>query len=148
LFPWKQVVRIGWVDGNIDSVNKISSKSLRVKARPTRHLDIRPRKKARELAKLRPPDWIEARSIVKPAGSITTPLLISDNNIGLVTIDDSRIVQNFVTRKEITQKTKLYRTLVKVTGGRNALDELIVLKMREFARKRKVVSRLGQSQAS
>ncbi len=137
LFPWKQVVGIGWVDSDIDSVNKLSAKSLRVKTRPTRHLDVRPRKEARDLAKYRPPDWIEARTIVKPAGSIMTPLLISDNNIGLVTVEDGMIIQDFVTRREVNKKTKLYKTLVKVNGGRSRLDDLIVLKMREFASKRK-----------
>jgi hypothetical protein len=136
-FPWKQVVRIGWVNGkDPGNRNKLSSKSLRVRAKPTPHLDIRPRNEARELAKVRPPDWIEARSIVRPTGSIFAPLLISENNIGLVTINSNRIIHNFVVRNNMVKHSKLQPTVVEMNDGRNELDNLIVLKMREFAGKR------------
>jgi hypothetical protein len=133
LFPWKQVVRIGWTNGLIN--NRLSSKSLRVKSRPTLHLHVQPRNRKR-LAARRPPDWIEARSIVKASGSIIPPLLISDNNIGLVTIDRDKIIHRFLVRKEITKDTKIHQTVVKIDHGRNELDELVSAKMREFARER------------
>jgi hypothetical protein len=134
LFPWKQVVRIGWT--NSPGNSRLSSKSLRVKSRPTLHLHVQPRKKVDELMAQRLPDWIEARKIVKASGSIISPLLISDNNIGLITIAENNIVQRFLVRKEITKDTKVHQTVVKMDRGRNALDELVSAKMREFAHRR------------
>ncbi len=140
LFPWKQVVRIGWLSnggGDSDDVvtnysNRLSSKSLRIREKPAPHLEVMPKKAVKKLSALRPPDWIEARYIVKPAGSIFSPLLISDNNIGLVTIDANRIIHNFVTRKEMTRPTRFHRTIVEMKGGRNELDRLMILKMHKF----------------
>lgn len=133
MFPWKQVVRIGWTNGPND--NRLSSKSLRVKGRPTLHLNVQP-KNRKKLAAQRPPDWIEARAIVKTSGSIIPPLLISDNNIGLVTIDESRIIQRLVVRKERTKDTRVYQTIVEMERGRNELDDLVSAKMHEFASER------------
>lgn len=130
LFPWKQVVRIGWMNGG--SNNRVSSKSLRVKSRPTLHLHVQPRNRKR-LAAQRPPDWIEARSIVRASGSIIPPLLISDNNIGLVIIDENKIIHRFLVRKETTKDTKVHQTVVEMDRGRNELDDLVSAKMREFA---------------
>ncbi|AFU57798.1 hypothetical protein Ngar_c08560 [Candidatus Nitrososphaera gargensis Ga9.2] len=138
LFPWRQVVRIGWVNGGLSN-NRFSSKSLRIKGKPTRHLYVRPRKSP-ELSKQRSPDWIEARTIVKASGSIIPPLLISDNNIGLVSIEDSKVIQRFLVRKEITKDTRIHQTVVEMNQGRNELDELISAKMREFATEHSTVS--------
>jgi hypothetical protein len=136
LFPWRQVVRIGWTNGDFSN-NRLSSKPLRVKSKPTLlHLHVQPRKKVNELVAQRPPDWIEARSIVKASGSIIPPLLISDNNIGLVTIDQNQVIQRFLVRKEMKKETKVHRTVVEMNHGRNELDELISAKMREFAHER------------
>jgi hypothetical protein len=130
LFPWKQVVRIGWMNGG--SNNQLSSKSLRVKGKPTLHLHVQPRNRKR-LAAQRPPDWIEARAIVRASGSIIPPLLISDNNIGLVTIDENKIIHRFLVRKEMPKDTKVHQTVVEMDHGRNELDDLVSAKMREFA---------------
>lgn len=133
LFPWKQVVRIGWMNGG--SNNQLSSKSLRVKSKPTLHLHVQPRNRNR-LAAQRRPDWIEARSIVRASGSIIPPLLISDNNIGLVNIDENKIIHRFLVRKETTKDTRVHQTVVEMDRGRNELDDLVSAKMREVAHDR------------
>ena len=130
LFPWNQVVRTGWMNGDPDN-NRLSSKSLRVKSKPTLHLHVQPRKKSNRL-KERAPDWIEVRSIVKASGSGIPPLLICDNNIGLVTIGENRIIHNFLVRKETPKRTKIHQTIVEIENGINELDALVSAKMREF----------------
>jgi hypothetical protein len=77
-----------------------------------------------------------SQTIVKASGSIIPSLLISDNNIGLVTIDQNQIIQRFLVRKEMKKETKVHRTVVEMNHGRNELDELISAKMREFAHER------------
>ena len=117
LFPLKQVVRIGWING--ESSNRLlSDKSIRIKRRPSMHLNIQQKKKGYKTIGRRLPDWIEARSIVKASGSIIPPLIISDNNIGLVTIDRSlnRITQTFLVRKEMKKEviTKIHRSIIEM----------------------------------
>lgn len=134
LFPWKQVVRIGWINGGSD---RLLSKSLRVKSIPTLHLQIRPRKKENNLMPQEPPDWVEARSIVKASGSAIPFLLISDNNIGLVTIDKdiNRIIQRFLVRKATKKEIKIHQTLVEMNHGENRLEGLVRAKIFEFTQK-------------
>jgi hypothetical protein len=143
LFPWKQVVRIGWTDGGLTD-NRLSSKSLMVKGRPTLHLSILPRNR-KKLAKQRPPDWIEARSIIRASGSILTPLLICDNNIGMVTNGENKIMQKFLIRKEGTSKLKVYETVVELDHNRNKLDKLVSAKIDEFAGDRSFATMNGDS---
>jgi hypothetical protein len=135
LCPWKQEVRICWMNSDFN-YNWLSSKSLRVRRKPTLHLDIQPRKKVDELVAQRPPYWIEARSIVRDSSSLLAPLLISDNNIGLVAIDDKKIIHNFQVRTELTKDMKVYQTIVEIDHGRNKLDELVTSKMHQFGRER------------
>jgi len=130
MFPWRQVVRIGWTNGFSNSL--LSSKSLRVRSRPTLHLHVQPRNMKR-LAAQRLPDWIEARSIVRASGSIISPLLISDNNIGLVSMEENKIIHRFMVRKEVTKSTKVHETILEMDHGRNELGDLVSTIVREFA---------------
>jgi hypothetical protein len=85
-----------------------------------------------------PPDWIEARSIVKTSGSIISPLIISDNNIGLVSIDGdrNRIIHKFLVRKQTRKEMKVHQTIVEMDRyGKNKLEELVKAKMNEIGHK-------------
>lgn len=134
LFPLKQVARIGWADGG---TSRLLSKSLRVKSRPTLHLQIQPRKGDYRSLVRRPPDWIEARSIVRTSGSIIPPLIISDNNIGLVTIDRevNKIIHKLLVRKDSKGKVKIHSAIVEMNHGENKLEELVKARMRQVAPK-------------
>jgi hypothetical protein len=72
----------------------------------------------------RHPDWVEARTIVSASGSIVPPLIISDNNIGYVTIegDLSRIIHKLLVRKA-TEEIKIHETVVRTNGGRSPLED-------------------------
>jgi hypothetical protein len=130
LFPFKQVVRVGWVNGGS---SRLLSKSLRVKSRPTLHLQIQSGKEDYRSIVKRPPDWIEARSIVKTSGSIIPPLIISDNNIGLVTVDKNNIVHRLLVRKDTKGKTKIHSAIVEMNRGKNRLEELVDTKILQVA---------------
>ena len=133
LFPWKQIVREGRI--NVDqNKDQHVSKSMRVKSKPTLHLYIQQKTKEDKSVVQQPPDWIEARSIVKASGSTIPPLIISDNNIGLVAVDrnESRIIHEFLVRKQTEKGTKVHQTVVEMDhSGKNKLEELVRSKMRE-----------------
>jgi hypothetical protein len=128
LFPLKQIVRVGWINGN---TYRILSESIRVKGKPTMHLYIRQRKHDKPMGQ-QPPEWIEARSIVKASGSIIPPLIISDNNIGLVTLDSNRIVHRLLVRKEGKKNVKVHQSVVEMDHGRSKLEDLVKAKMEEI----------------
>ena len=72
------------------------------------------------------PDWVEARSIVNASGSIVPPLLISDNNLGLVTIEKKmgKITHKFLVRKG-SGHTKVHETIVITKDGKGPLEESV-----------------------
>lgn len=76
------------------------------------------------------PDWVEARSIVHASGSIVPPLLISDNNLGLVTIEGnmSRISHKFLVRKR-SGRIKVHETVVTTKDGKSALEDSVRAKV-------------------
>lgn len=103
IFPFKRLVRTGRLD------------------------------RLRSLVGRRHPDWVEARTIVSASGSILPPLLISDNNIGYVTIerDLSRIVHKFLVRKA-TKETRIYETIVRTDGGRSPLEDNVNARISKY----------------
>lgn len=130
LFPLKQTVRTGWENGG---TNRVLSKSLKVKTKPTLHLQVQPRKGDYKSLVQRPADWIEARSIVKTSGSLIPPLIISDNNVGLVTIDRevNRITHKLMVRKNSKGKVKVHSASVKMYREENKLEELVRARMHQ-----------------
>jgi hypothetical protein len=128
LFPLKQTVRSGWMDGG---TSRLLSKSLKVKSKPTLHLQIQPRKGDYKSLVQSPTDWIEARSIVRTSGSVIPPLIISDNNVGLVTIDRglNQITHDLLVRKNSKGKVKIHSAVVKLNHGENKLEELVNARM-------------------
>jgi hypothetical protein len=134
LFPLKQTVRTGWVNGGTD---RVLSKTLKVKTKPTLHLQIQPRKGGYKSLVQRAPDWVEARSIVKTSGSIIPPLIISDNNVGLVNIDRdaNRITHKLLVRKNSKGKVKVHSATVEMQRGKNELEDLVSARMRQMASK-------------
>ncbi|HEU4823661.1 MAG TPA: hypothetical protein VFS97_09590 [Nitrososphaeraceae archaeon] len=137
LFPWKQEVQVGWINDD-ESKHQLLSKTMRVKSKPTLHLHLQQRTKEDKSELQQPPDWIEARSIVKASGSIISPLIISDNNIGLVSIDGdrNRIIHNFLVRKQTRKEMKVHQTIIEMDRyGKNKLEELVKAKMNEIGHK-------------
>jgi hypothetical protein len=84
----------------------------------------------------RHPDWVEARAIVHASGSIVPPLIISDNNLGLVTIEKnmSRIVHKLLVRKA-TKEVKVYESVVTTNDGRSPLEDNVRAKISKFVPK-------------
>ena len=76
------------------------------------------------------PDWVEARSIVNASGSIVPPLLISDNNLGLISISKnlSMITHKFLVRKRSGQ-TKVHETVVTTKDGKSPLEDSVRAKI-------------------
>lgn len=70
------------------------------------------------------PDWVEARSIVHTSGSILPPLLISDNNLGFVSIERTmnRISHTFLVRKGV-KELKVHQSVVTTNNGRSPLED-------------------------
>lgn len=82
------------------------------------------------------PDWVEARAIVHTTGSIIPPLLISDNNVGLVTIERnmSRIIHSLLVRKA-TGEIKVHEAIVTTNDGRSPLEESVRARISKFVLK-------------
>jgi hypothetical protein len=72
------------------------------------------------------PDWIEARRIVNATGSFLPPLLISDNNLGMVVIDRnmSKITHKFLVRKG-SNKTLVHESVVITKDGKSSLEAMV-----------------------
>jgi hypothetical protein len=136
LFPWKHAVRVGWINDD-HSKNHFLSKSMRVKGKPMLHLHIQQRAKEDESVVQQTPDWIETRSIVNASGSIIPPLIISDNNIGLVSFDEkrNRIIHKFLVRELAKKEMKVHQTIVEMDHNKNMLEDLIKAKMLEIGQK-------------
>jgi hypothetical protein len=64
---------------------------------------------------LPPPDWIESRSIVKTSGSGISSLVISDNNLGWVTVeeDKNRISHRLLARTE-KKGTRVHEAIIEM----------------------------------
>ena len=77
--------------------------------------------------------WIEARSMIRPHGPAFPPLIISDNNIGIVTISESasRIVHELMVRKT-TREAQIYRMIASTGNEKNAMVDAVRLKIREL----------------
>jgi hypothetical protein len=88
----------------------------------------------RSLAGPRHPDWVEARTIVHTTGSIVPPLIISDNNLGLVTIDRSmcRIIHKLLVRKANGGAVKVHEAIVTTKNGRSPLEESVRAQISKF----------------
>ncbi len=137
LFPWNHIVRTGLLNGDRTN-DRLMSKSMRVKSEPTLHLHLQQRAKENESALQQPPDWIEAKSILKASGPIIPPLIISDNNIGLVTVgrNENKIIHKFLVREGITKATMVHQTVVEMDyNGRNKLEDIVRAKMYEIVQK-------------
>jgi hypothetical protein len=82
------------------------------------------------------PDWVEARAIVPASGSIVPPLIISDNNLGLVTIDEnmSRIIHKLLVRKA-AGKIKVHEAIVTTKDGGSPLEESVRARISKFVLK-------------
>ncbi|WP_148699867.1 hypothetical protein [Candidatus Nitrososphaera evergladensis] len=103
LFPFKRIVRVGhaMIDDGGGGSNSDSG--------------------ARRI------DWIEARAIVRTAGSPLSPLIISDNNIGLVTIEkDLSVIHKLIVRKG-GKDSKVYEAIAKM--DRSPLEESLRARM-------------------
>jgi hypothetical protein len=86
LFPFKRIVRTGHAVIGDGSNDNNDARAQRV-------------------------DWIEARAIVRTAGSPLSPLIISDNNIGLVTIEkDLSVNHKLIVRKGVKGR-KVYEAV-------------------------------------
>ena len=79
------------------------------------------------------PDWIEARAIVKASGSLVPPLIISDNNLGLVTIEENmnRIIHKLLVRKG-PQAIKVHESVV--DKGKSPMENAVKAKIAEMTR--------------
>ena len=119
--------------------DRLMSRSRRVKSEPTLHLHLQQRAKEDQSAFQQPPDWIEAANLIlKASGPIIPPLIISDNNIGLVTVgrNENKIIHKFLVRKGITKATMVHQTVVEIDhNGKNKLEDLVRAKMYEIVQK-------------
>ena len=90
----------------------------------------------RSLVGRRHPDWVEARAIVHASGSIIPPLIISDNNLGLVTIERnmSRIVHKLLVRKA-SGEIKVHEAIVTTKDGRSPLEDSVRARISKFVLK-------------
>lgn len=81
----------------------------------------------------RPPDWIEARRIVNATGSFLPPLLISDNNLGLVAIERnmSKITHKFLVRKG-SNKTLVHESVVTTKDGKSSLEDSVKARISRY----------------
>jgi hypothetical protein len=107
LFSSRRSVRIGW--------NDILSKPQKLKHQKNGILyagehRVKPNCNA---IKKKPPDWIESRYIVKASGFSIPSLVITDNNIGLVTINKhtSKIFHKLLIQKK--NKIKIHEAVLK-----------------------------------
>lgn len=63
------------------------------------------------------PDWIESRSILNTSGSGLSSLIITDNNLGLVSIYGNRykiLSHKLLVREEKKASTKIHETIIEL----------------------------------
>jgi hypothetical protein len=105
LFSSRRSLRIGW--------NDILSKSQKLKHQKNGllHANEYGVKPSSEVIK-KPPDWIESRYIVKASGFSIPSLVITDNNIGLVSINKhaSKIFHKLLVQKK--NKIKIHEAVL------------------------------------
>jgi hypothetical protein len=91
--------------------------------------------RVRSLVDRRDPEWVEARSIVHASGSFIPPLLISDNNIGLVSIERSmgKISHKLLVRKR-SDLTKIHESIVLTKDGKSALEDSVKARISRYAK--------------
>jgi hypothetical protein len=67
-----------------------------------------------------PPDWIESRSIIKHSDSGISTLVVSDNNLGWVTVeeDKSRVSHQLLTRSK-KRGIKIYSAIIEMNRRRS-----------------------------
>jgi hypothetical protein len=108
LFSSRRSMRIGW--------NDMPSKSQKLKHQKKNgimYADEHRVKPNSDAIERKPPDWIESRYIVKASGFSIPSLVITDNNIGLVTIDKhrSKIFHKLLVQKK--NKIKIHEAVLK-----------------------------------
>jgi hypothetical protein len=82
-------------------INRIAHNDL-AKSNSSPNSSIKPDSALYSLSLPPPPDWIESRSIIKNSGSGIPVLVVSDNNLGWVTVeeDKSRVSHQLITRSK------------------------------------------------
>jgi hypothetical protein len=130
-------VRVGWNDtpslhaqklkGDIASsntaddwptiINRITHNSI-TKNNYSSNIGVKSDSSSLDLLPL-PPDWIESRSIVKNSGFGIPALVVSDNNIGWVTIeeDKSRVSHQLLTRAK-KKSIKIHAAIIEMNRRR------------------------------
>jgi hypothetical protein len=71
----------------------------------------------------RNPDWVEARSIIHASGAAIPPLIISDNNIGLVKIDGDLSITHQLLVRKAPGKTRIHESIVTAKGGKHSFED-------------------------
>jgi hypothetical protein len=116
-FTQKHTIRIGW--------NNISSKTKKLKEKGNelytiidgfRHESNVVREEEQQLHPSWP-DWIESRSILNTSGSGLSSLIITDNNLGLVSIYGNRykiLSHKLLVREEKKVSTKIHETIIEL----------------------------------
>jgi hypothetical protein len=116
-FTQRHSIRIGW--------NNISSKEKKLKEKDRelypiivgfRHESNVVRDEDQQQYSP-PPDWIESRSILKASSSVLSSLIITDNNLGLVSIYGDRykiLSHKLLVRTEKEATTKIYETITEL----------------------------------
>jgi hypothetical protein len=117
LFSSRQSVRIGW---NNDMSAR--SKKLKYQNNGVIYAIINRIKRnyyalIKQQSKSTPPDWVESRYIVQSSGFRIPSLVITDNNIGLVTIskDTCKIFHKLLVRKD--NKIKVHEAILQIDAS-------------------------------
>ena len=94
LFSSRNTVLIGWNNNNIsEKSQKIKQyKGSRIEhiLNKLKHSFDFTKKQQQQQKTSQLPDWVESRSIIQPSGFSIPSLVVTDNNIGLVTIDHDK----------------------------------------------------------
>jgi hypothetical protein len=76
-------------------------------------------------------NWIEVRAIIRTRGSVLSPLIISDNNLGMASIDrDLRVNHRLIVRKGINE-TKVYEAAARL--DKSPLEESLRVRILKSA---------------
>jgi hypothetical protein len=87
LFSPRKTLRIGWANIQEKSQKiKYYKKSNRRNLMDRLKFIVGFRKKQQKAQERIPPDWIESRDTIQPSGFLIPSLVVTDNNIGLVTL--------------------------------------------------------------
>jgi hypothetical protein len=117
-FTQRYSIRIGW--------NNISSKAKKLKEKDRelypiidgfRHESNVVRDEEQQQQYSPPPDWIESRSILKASSSGLSSLIVTDNNLGLVSMYGDRykiLSHKLLVRTEKEATTKIHETITEL----------------------------------